>query len=245
MGNLPVCPCKDEATIAEASKVNQSPPVPVRKKHRVTFESRPFGMTPAKDEDDKEGKSSVGYTVVDVNRTDPKRPAFRLGVRPGWSLTEVNATNVQGFSLQDIQSLLKEAPLPLEVGFELPLASQVFVTLAERPFGLKPLVLPEGAKDPKDPAARRPSRDQEAPDPGARRPSLNAESLTMTGYEVAFVNPDRPAAAQGVSVGWIVSKVGDQDVRFAPLGDVKKALEAAELPVSVQFDTPADQVVFE
>lgn len=55
--------------------------VPPRKRRvSVTFESRPFGMTPAKDE----GGGTLGYVVDKVNHNDPSKPAARLGVKPGW-----------------------------------------------------------------------------------------------------------------------------------------------------------------
>eukprot|EP00435_Cladocopium_sp_Y103_P060985 s320_g22.t1 len=55
--------------------------VPPRKRRvSVTFESRPFGMTPAKDE----GGDTLGYVVDKVNHNDPSKPAARLGVKPGW-----------------------------------------------------------------------------------------------------------------------------------------------------------------
>lgn len=73
----------------------------------VTFESRPFGMTPGKNE----GGTTEGYLVEKVNHNDPSKPAGRLGVKPGWIVVAVNGEDVVGQSLDQVQQLSKEAIL--------------------------------------------------------------------------------------------------------------------------------------
>lgn len=91
--------------------------VPPRKRRvSVTFESRPFGMTPAKDE----GGGTLGYVVDKVNHNDPSKPAARLGVKPGWVVVFVAGEDVQGRSLDDVQQLTKQAALPVTIDFEVP-----------------------------------------------------------------------------------------------------------------------------
>jgi len=81
----------------------------------VRFRSRPLGMTPAKGQ--REGDDPVTY-VASVDYNDPSKPAAWLGVKPGWIVTKVGGVDVQQMRLSQIQSLLKELPLPLSVQFE-------------------------------------------------------------------------------------------------------------------------------
>ncbi|CAJ1390681.1 unnamed protein product [Effrenium voratum] len=92
-------------------KVKQAPKP--NRRVSVTFENRPFGMTPL-----KEGVE--GYVVDKVNHNDPSKPAARLGVKPGWIVSAVAGETVQGLSLDDVQQLTKQAELPVTVDFEVP-----------------------------------------------------------------------------------------------------------------------------
>ncbi|CAL1158526.1 unnamed protein product [Cladocopium goreaui] len=104
---------KNDVSIVKMGKVK----VPPRKRRvSVTFESRPFGMTPAKDE----GGGTLGYVVDKVNHNDPSKPAARLGVKPGWVVVFVAGEDVQGRSLDDVQQLTKQAALPVTIDFEVP-----------------------------------------------------------------------------------------------------------------------------
>lgn len=92
------------------------PPRPARRVS-VTFETRPFGMTPYRGET---GDATVGYVVDKVNHNDPSKPASRLGVRAGWVGVCLDGTNVRELPLEQIQQLLKEATLPMTFEFEVP-----------------------------------------------------------------------------------------------------------------------------
>eukprot|EP00929_Paragymnodinium_shiwhaense_P020044 TRINITY_DN13488_c0_g1_i1.p1 TRINITY_DN13488_c0_g1~~TRINITY_DN13488_c0_g1_i1.p1 ORF type:complete len:1760 (-),score=495.66 TRINITY_DN13488_c0_g1_i1:80-5359(-) len=81
----------------------------------LTFETRPFGMTPAK------GQSELGYVVERVNESDATMPAPKFGVKPGWVLYSVNGWEVKDMLLEHIQHLCKEAALPVVLEFEVPL----------------------------------------------------------------------------------------------------------------------------
>jgi len=83
----------------------------------LTFDSRPLGMTPARSAMDE---TTVGYVVEKVNRSDPSKPAARLGVQPGWVGVRLNGSDVRSLPLDHIQTLLREAPLPLTFEFEVP-----------------------------------------------------------------------------------------------------------------------------
>ncbi|CAE8589775.1 unnamed protein product, partial [Polarella glacialis] len=95
-------------------KVKQAPKA--ARRVSVTFESRPFGMTPGKNE----GGTTEGYLVEKVNHNDPSKPAGRLGVKPGWIVVAVNGEDVVGQSLDQVQQLSKEASLPVTLEFEVP-----------------------------------------------------------------------------------------------------------------------------
>jgi len=83
----------------------------------VTFETRPFGMTPVRGD---QGDLTLGYVVDKVNHNDPSKPAARLGVRPGWVGVRLDDTDVRELPLEQIQILLKEASLPMTFEFEVP-----------------------------------------------------------------------------------------------------------------------------
>lgn len=83
----------------------------------LTFDSRPLGMTPARSTMDE---TTLGYVVEKVNRSDPSKPAARLGVQPGWVGVRLNGSDVRTLPLDHIQHLLREAPLPLTFEFEVP-----------------------------------------------------------------------------------------------------------------------------
>lgn len=83
----------------------------------VTFETRPFGMTPVRGD---HGDQTPGYVVDKVNHNDPSKPAARLGVKPGWVGVRLDGTDVRGLPLGQIQQLLKEAALPITIEFEAP-----------------------------------------------------------------------------------------------------------------------------
>jgi len=83
----------------------------------VVFDSRPFGMTPAKFGG---AVPTIGYCVDKVSQNDQAKPAARLGVKPGWVAVNINGLDVRGLPLQHIQRLLKEADLPIKFEFEVP-----------------------------------------------------------------------------------------------------------------------------
>mmetsp|Transcript_16240 Transcript_16240/g.31804 ORF Transcript_16240/g.31804 Transcript_16240/m.31804 type:complete len:479 (+) Transcript_16240:41-1477(+) len=83
----------------------------------LTFDSRPLGMTPARSTTDE---TTLGYVIEKVNRSDPSKPAARLGVQPGWVGVRLNGSDVRSLPLDRIQNLLREAPLPLTFEFEVP-----------------------------------------------------------------------------------------------------------------------------
>lgn len=74
----------------------------------VILEERPFGMSSSKSEDD-------GYVVGRV--TDGK-PAAKAGVGLGWRVTAVADSSCRGLNLENVQQLLRTAPLPVTVEFE-------------------------------------------------------------------------------------------------------------------------------
>eukprot|EP00933_Yihiella_yeosuensis_P029560 TRINITY_DN2317_c2_g1_i1.p1 TRINITY_DN2317_c2_g1~~TRINITY_DN2317_c2_g1_i1.p1 ORF type:complete len:1128 (-),score=268.79 TRINITY_DN2317_c2_g1_i1:37-2925(-) len=105
-----------QAKELQNEKVKQAPR-PLRRVS-VTFETRPFGMTPMKQ--DPSGASVACYVVEKVNHNDPSKPAARLGVKAGWTVVSVNDQDVTGLSLDDVQQMSKEAPLPVTLEFEVP-----------------------------------------------------------------------------------------------------------------------------
>ncbi|CAE7540048.1 unnamed protein product [Symbiodinium natans] len=85
----------------------------------VTFETRPFGMTPLKGE----GSPTAGYVVDKVNHNDPSKPAARLGVKPGWIVASVAGEDVSDRSPDEVQQLTKQVELPVTMEFEVPVVS--------------------------------------------------------------------------------------------------------------------------
>lgn len=219
MGNsVPLC--ETQCKSCDNPVRRAAPSAILRRKHLVSFDVRPFGMKPA--------NTDVGYVVTDVHIADASQPAYRLGVRPDWKFAEVNGTAVRNWTTRDIQSLLKEASLPVDIEFELPPVTVVTVTFDSQPFGLKPLTLPTQNRASLTAVATQVHK----------MLTRSSTSEDMTGYEVAVVEPNSPAAAEGVQAGWIISKIGDRDVRFLALNDVENSLykASAKLPAIVQFD---------
>jgi len=98
---------------APAKKAEAEEPAKPPKKGElvtVTFEAKPFGMSPQK-------AGVEGYVVAKVADC---RPAEEKGVQPGWRLVSVGSENCRELGLDAVQALLKAAELPVSVTFEKP-----------------------------------------------------------------------------------------------------------------------------
>lgn len=192
--------------------------VPKLKRKKVTFDRRPFGITPLK------GPSQMGYVVEVVNKKDAGKPAWTLGVRPGWIGLKVNSESIETMKLDAIQALLKEAPLPLVFEFSVPSTRSVVLSFDRRPFGMT------AGKAPRLDGGRRPS--DASSDAGHDDP--------MVGYEVDSVNAEasRPAHTLGVQVGWILKRIGKTKVSELRLTEIHRLLKEEPLPAELEFDAP-------
>lgn len=102
-------PAADDAKDSEAPK-EAKPPKPMELV-TVCFGQRPFGMSPSKE------AGAEGYVVAKVA---DGRPADERGVQVGWRLVAVGKEKCKDQSLDAIQALLKNAPLPVDASFEKP-----------------------------------------------------------------------------------------------------------------------------
>lgn len=102
---------------AEIYKEKFKPPARKVRHLCFTFESRPFGMLPMKGDT---GEAASCYVVEKVNHNDPSKPAWRLGVRPGYVLIRVGSRDVRRLALEQIQQVTKEVDLPVVLEFEVP-----------------------------------------------------------------------------------------------------------------------------
>lgn len=75
--------------------------------------ARPFGLTPLNSTE----AATVGYRVA---KASEGKPAWAEGIRPGWVLVGIGERDVRDMPLNEIQVILKEAPLPAQTTFEQP-----------------------------------------------------------------------------------------------------------------------------
>lgn len=209
-----------EAPEDQAAACSESALLPKLKRKKVTFDKRPFGIVPVKE------ANQSGYIVESVNKKDIAKPAWTLGVRPGWIGLSVNGEKVEHMKLDAIQHLLKEASLPLVFEFSVPAIRSVVLSFDRRPFGMT------ACKAPRLDGGRRPS-DASASDSGH-------DGCTMIGYEVDSVNPEasRPAYTLGVQPGWVLKRIGKTKVAEARLTDIHRILKEAPLPAQLEFAAP-------
>lgn len=188
---------------------------PKLKRTKVTFDRRPFGITPVK------GPGQVGYIVEAVNKKDVSKPAWSLGVRPGWIGLRVNGDSIEGMKLDGVQTLLKEVALPVVFEFSVPSMRSVVLSFDRRPFGMT--------------ACKSPGMDQ-----GGRRPSDVGHDDPLVGYEVDSVNADasRPASSLGVKSGWVLKRIGKTKVSELRLTEIHRLLKEAPLPAELEFAAP-------
>lgn len=97
-----------EDTVADAAPQR---PLKPGEQVTVTFNSRPFGMAPQKED---------GVTGYVVSKIAESRPAEDAGVQPGWRLVAVAGARCMDHGLDDIQTLLKNVDLPATIVFEKP-----------------------------------------------------------------------------------------------------------------------------
>lgn len=206
-----------EAPEDQATACSESALLPKLKRKKVTFDKRPFGITPLKE------VNQTGYVVEAVNKKDAGKPAWTLGVRPGWIGLRVNGESVETMKLDAIQTLLKEAPLPLVFEFSVPATRSAVLSFDRRPFGMT------ACKAPRLDGGRRPS---DASDVGHDDP--------MVGYEVDSVNTEasRPACALGVQPGWVLKRIGKTKVSELRLTEIHRLLKEAPLPAQLEFAAP-------
>lgn len=192
---------------------------PKLRRKKVTIDRRPFGITPLKE------VGQTGYVVEAVNKKDAAKPAWTLGIRPGWIGLRVNGDSIETMKLDAIQALLKEAPLPLVFEFSVPAIKSVVLSFDRRPFGMT------ACKAPRLDGGRRPS-DASASDTGHDDPTV--------GYEVDSVNSEasRPAFALGVQAGWVLKRIGKTKVSELRLTEIHRILKEAPLPAQLEFAAP-------
>lgn len=197
---------------------------PKLKRKKVTFDRRPFGITPLKD------PVHTGYVVEAVNKKDAGKPAFMLGVRPGWIGTKVNGESIEKMKLDAIQALLKEATLPLVFEFSVPHTKNHVLSFDRRPFGMT------ACKAPRLDGGRRPSDASASGEDGG-------EHCKMVGYEVDSVNTEasRPAAELGVQPGWVLKRIGKSKVSELRLTEIHRLLKEEPLPAQLEFVAPEIQ----
>lgn len=199
----------------------ENAPAPKLERKKVTFDRRPFGITPLR------GPWQTGYVVEAVNKKDASKPAWQLGVRPGWIGLSVNGNSIESMKIDAIHALLKEAPLPLVFEFSVPSTRQVVLSFDSRPFGMT------ACKSPGTDAGRQTSN-------GGRQTSNGGHDDPTVGYEVDSVNSDasRPACALGVQPGWVLQRIGKTRVSKLRLMEIHRLLKESPLPAELEFAAP-------
>eukprot|EP00441_Pelagodinium_beii_P017735 CAMPEP_0197672684 /NCGR_PEP_ID=MMETSP1338-20131121/79463_1 /TAXON_ID=43686 ORGANISM="Pelagodinium beii, Strain RCC1491" /NCGR_SAMPLE_ID=MMETSP1338 /ASSEMBLY_ACC=CAM_ASM_000754 /LENGTH=256 /DNA_ID=CAMNT_0043252819 /DNA_START=24 /DNA_END=791 /DNA_ORIENTATION=+ len=96
-----------EAKREEREKAAGEAVIEAPERVEVSFDARPFGMTPA--------TKGNGYVVL---KASDGKPAAKAGVRPGWRLVAISGESCESLDMNGAQAKLKAADLPVTVLFE-------------------------------------------------------------------------------------------------------------------------------